>query len=327
MVGVLLTILKILGIIILSIIGLVLLILALVLFVPIRYNAYGKYDKDILVSARVTWLLHFVSVSVKYTKELNLVVKILGIKIIGGKEKKPKKAKKAKASKKSEKLEADKKEEVVVPSESAKEIKDGVHNPIEKEDEPSQKDVRETKDETGNSADKRKKEKTSSSDSLKLGKEEKDDKLSLKERILKFRDDLVGAYQNIKKKILDTSKSVHDKVTYVCEMLKDEANRKSIGYLWNVLCKIIKHIWPRKHSIDVVYGNTNPALLADIVGYAASARAVTGINLNVVPVFDENVIKAEIKFKGHLRLIYILVLLIKVYANKNIRKFLKNFTS
>ena len=71
MLQVLLLILKIIGIALLAIIGLILLIILLILFVPVRYRLDGtvpetELDQGFDVekingSAKVTWLLHFVS--------------------------------------------------------------------------------------------------------------------------------------------------------------------------------------------------------------------------------------------------------------------------
>lgn len=86
--GILLTILKIIGITLLVILLLILLILLLVLLVPIRYSASGgKEESDFEVTARVTWLLHLISVQVGYRnrgedKELTKDVRVLGISLL-----------------------------------------------------------------------------------------------------------------------------------------------------------------------------------------------------------------------------------------------------
>ncbi len=90
--GILLTILKIIGIILLVILLLVLLIILLVLLVPIRYSASGgKTECDFEVTARVTWLLHLISVRVGYRnsgedKGLTKDIRVLGISLSGKKD-------------------------------------------------------------------------------------------------------------------------------------------------------------------------------------------------------------------------------------------------
>ena len=81
MISVLLTLLKILGIAILVILGIVLVLLLIVLFVPVRYRIKGYYKEDFVCHLRATWLLHLVSVSVDFEKELITSIKILGMDI------------------------------------------------------------------------------------------------------------------------------------------------------------------------------------------------------------------------------------------------------
>ena len=66
MLHVVLLILKIIGIILAALLGLLLLILLLLLFVPIRYKGRLQKEKELLVRAKVTWLLHMVSVPVVF---------------------------------------------------------------------------------------------------------------------------------------------------------------------------------------------------------------------------------------------------------------------
>ena len=80
--GVLLMILKILGIVLLCIIALALFVVIIVLFVPIRYKADGYYkDSDYNVKAKASWLLHIVSVSFDLKASKEPVIKVFGIKL------------------------------------------------------------------------------------------------------------------------------------------------------------------------------------------------------------------------------------------------------
>ena len=57
MISVILTILKILGLILLILLGILILVVCLVLFIPVRYRIEGDYQSSkATVSSRVTWL-------------------------------------------------------------------------------------------------------------------------------------------------------------------------------------------------------------------------------------------------------------------------------
>ncbi|MBP5623496.1 MAG: hypothetical protein J6X36_01350 [Lachnospiraceae bacterium] len=86
--AILLTILKVTGIVLLCIIGLLLFVLLIVLFVPIRYKADGFYkDSDYNVKAKASWLLHVVTVSFDLKASKEPVIKVFGIKLKGKKKK------------------------------------------------------------------------------------------------------------------------------------------------------------------------------------------------------------------------------------------------
>ncbi len=83
MLHILLTILKVIGIIILVLISLVILIIAAILFVPIRYSIDAVYDrkvKNLDFKIKITYLLHLISVKYIYKDDDGLSIKIFGIK-------------------------------------------------------------------------------------------------------------------------------------------------------------------------------------------------------------------------------------------------------
>lgn len=82
MLGILLSILKIFGIIILSIIGFLILIILVVLFVPIRYRAKGSYKDNVFnAKAVVSYILHIFTAVVLFDSKLDYYIRLFGIKI------------------------------------------------------------------------------------------------------------------------------------------------------------------------------------------------------------------------------------------------------
>ena len=88
MLGIILFILKVLGIIVLCALGLVFLILLLVLFAPIRYSSEGsKYADNLNVKALVTYLNPIIRVKISYPDKTIVKVRILGITVFPAKSK------------------------------------------------------------------------------------------------------------------------------------------------------------------------------------------------------------------------------------------------
>ena len=82
-------ILKIIGILLLAVVGLIFAVMLLVLLVPVRYRLKASVlEKNPDVDVRITWLLHLLSVRVRYHPKggpFELAVRILGIRLGGRK--------------------------------------------------------------------------------------------------------------------------------------------------------------------------------------------------------------------------------------------------
>ena len=88
--AILLTILKVIGIILLVILGIVLLLICLVLFVPVRYRICGRFDdEEKRGTATVSWLLHAISVTAGYGAGEGVIkdLRVFGIPVLKLKEK------------------------------------------------------------------------------------------------------------------------------------------------------------------------------------------------------------------------------------------------
>ncbi|MBE5965231.1 MAG: DUF2953 domain-containing protein [Lachnospira sp.] len=301
MLEVILTILKVLGIIILSLLGIIISLLLLVLFVPIRYNIKGEVNEGYMIKAKVTWLLHIVYVGVGANKDDGVlsVIRIFGIKIFPKKEKK-KKGKKEKKKKTVTDETAPIADEMVVEEtvEVAADTKEA--DITVKEEQPPQED-------SGM-------EKESEPKSKKIKKEKK----SIKEKL----NDIKNKFNRIKTKL---TKLVSD-ASYWIEFINDEQTKSCIGFLFSQIKDLLKKLIPKKHSIYLRFGSGDPCSTGQITGYASVAKTVLSLNLDFVPDFENKVIESKFYFKGHLRVISLLIIAIKIYKNKDFRKVLNTLT-
>lgn len=90
--GILLTILKIIGIVLLIIVGLIIFAGVSVLFVPIRYSGRIVGDmenREVKADANVSWFLHFISIKIRFEEnKVKYFLKIFGIKFVDSEKKK-----------------------------------------------------------------------------------------------------------------------------------------------------------------------------------------------------------------------------------------------
>ena len=109
MTAVLLTILKIIGIVLLVILGIILFLLAVLLFVPVRYSVKGTVDNNITAEGKISWLCSIFRYDFTFQEqELNGEVRIFGFR-----------------PKKKERVSEEELEEEAVP-----EVKDGVEEVV-----------------------------------------------------------------------------------------------------------------------------------------------------------------------------------------------------
>lgn len=81
MLQIIVTILKVGGIILGIILAAALILLMLVLFVPIRYELKGKKREELQASGRVSWLFHIITLQVFYEEDMKMVLRIFGVPI------------------------------------------------------------------------------------------------------------------------------------------------------------------------------------------------------------------------------------------------------
>ena len=289
--NILLLILNILGFTILGILGLILLITLVVLFVPVRYRGSGHFSDDPEVTdkigfkARITWLLHFLSITYTYGEEEPLSVKILGFNLMKKKDKKPPKVKKEKKKRKSdEDIPENFDEEPEEPeTEKAEEIKPAPQTvtiedePVPVAPEPESEPEPDTEPEPEPS------KKTTHKDK-KYGKMNK----------------------------------------YV-EIFKTDEFKSAFSLCKDGLISILKSILPRRWNVEASLGFDDPATLGTVLGINGIFYSILHRHLTIIPYWDREIIDISGELKGHITTGKLLFTAIRVYFNKNMRKILKMF--
>ena len=282
--AVLLTVLKIIGLILLGILAFVLALLLVVLFVPIRYKADGFYkDKDYNVNGKAHWLLHAVTVSFDLKASKDPVIKILGIKLKG---------KKKKGS-----------EEKTDEDSSDPETKEASLDDTDEET----KDLKERNDEdtTDKVTD------VSLTDSSERTEENtaksEDEKSSEKKR--KNADD--------KKEF--KSESVYDKIKRYIEIIKSEDFKESFSLVKKQLCRLLKAVLPRKWEINASLGFEDPSLTGYVCALSGAMYMWFRKHIHIVGDFDNEEISADAYFKGRIYIVVLVYVFIRVWFNKKIR--------
>ena len=210
-----LTVLKIIGIVLLWILAIILAILLLILFVPIRYKLDANvpemefeegFDTDkISCSAKITWLLHFISATIAYPDNKEFTVKILGIKIL------PKSEKEDEDITRGEKKRKKKEKDKPLDSDNA-DIQEEKNDVTDAEQAESPDIVPEGKQDLEQD-----KEKVSESDNIDIGYEDEEEKtpieivLQIVEKVQNFLTTPLNVFENIRY----TTSRLYDKIKMI----------------------------------------------------------------------------------------------------------------
>lgn len=298
---ILLCILKIIGIVLLAIVGIVLLILCLLLFVPIRYRVHASFYGKPRVSTHVTYLLRLLHVNFELDgKESELKIKLFGHNISDGKK-------------------TDDKKTADSPGQNDSTVKEE-HDAVK-----AGEAVKSCEADTPTKPKKAIKAEASAGH-----KEQKDLGSSHAEKFPKANkpknsgkpESLHDKKSDKKTEVSDSdSDGIIDKVKSIVSLIKE--NRGVIDFVMRQLKLLFKHIMPGSHTISIKLGLDDPALLGEIVGGIAVFRAMTGIVINITPVWDDKIFEAELDFKGRIILGRVLYIAARVYFNKEVKKIIK----
>ncbi len=363
MISVILTILKILGLILLILLGILILVVCLVLFIPVRYRIEGDYQSSkATVSSRVTWLLHFVSARILMEYEnafsLHIAVRVLGIPIFDNK-------KKAAKKKKKESKEAGYNPEEPSPDGTDTEIQaastdnsDNSGNSESNNEESASwqrsdleelelegTKVRETKGEESEILE----SKILESEILETEIEEAEieeaeieeaeikeveieeskneaDKKSLFEKLYIIFGKFMQFIENIQytfHKLCDTIVKIRDNLNYYLDLLQKQSTTRAIGTCKTQLMRIAKSLSPQKFQVNLHLGFEDPAVLGEILAVWGMLYPFHQGRIDIVPEFGQTILEGDILLKGKISLFVYLKVALILFFDKNIKQLIK----
>ena len=358
--GILLTILKIIGIILLVLLGILILIVAVILLVPIRYQGEGQKEETLSGHLKVTWLLHLLSASASLSSDgMQLSIRIAG-KTIYPKEKKPSKQKASKQKSKetskqnppkqtlpkddAKKVDANdsninkkenlKTEQTGLPEE-VKEVYEPKQPLLESHEESVEKIQSEQLESKAKPQTKQRQEnkefqsqstqKEHSSEKKQTSHPKKDPISLLKEKLAAAKQSLLQKLLSLKKKFLGIKTNLQEtkkKLDYWKNLLLSDPMKEAFSKLVKTAKALLRHILPRRLSGRIHFGFEDPSLTGKILAYLSMIYPFTKDTLVIEPEFEaqELILEGNLSFRGRIRLGYLLYLVLSVVLDKNIRR-------
>ena len=325
-----LTILKIIGIVLLSIIGLLLVIVLALCFVPFRYKINASKDDSLIANVKITYLLHFISLKVIYDKKLTIEARILGIRVY----KKTSEGGHGKDKDEDILEDLDEFEEDSKDKKSSKKADNEIDASEEANDSatilessdsdiPSKGDSNDESNINGSGVDA-----SESSNEYSIDEEISDNKKKsklfrklsrLNQKIAAIPSKLVGICENIEEKI----DGLFDTIAYYECLFSKKGTEYVIQFLKEKIIKLLKHICPRKCKIDFDYSSEDPDKAGKMWEiYGMVMPFLPGKNrINIG--FDEEVLRFKIMVKGRIFLGYVGLIGLQILFNKKVKKFIK----
>ncbi len=334
MLHILLLILKIIGILILCLLGALLLGIACMLFVPVRYRIEavrkeGEGEPPVVLRVKVTWLLHFVNLIVRFDGSLFVRARILFITLF----RLPKKEKNVKESRRA--AESGKKKEKAEKNRT--QMPEG--ELVAAEDNRAQEDVTQTlpcettpqtdtvQAQTTEATENRPDESTEESADTPAGKPSFMDKLRAVREILRgIFAKIKGLFENIQytiQKFCDKIKSASDTIEYYREVIEGEPFRRSFALCKDELLRIFKSLKPQKFQARLVVGMDDPATTGEILAIWGMLYPWIGGHVDVAGDFERKRLEGQALVKGRIRFFTFLRVAVKIYFNRDIRKLYK----
>ena len=103
-------------------------------------------------------------------------------------------------------------------------------------------------------------------------------------------------------------------------ILNEPSTKQAVVFAWGELKHLLKHILPRKMKGYVAYGADNPATTGQVLGILSVLYAKTGYLLEIRPNFEQAEFKCEVEFRGHIQVITLLGIAVKVFLHQELRK-------
>ncbi len=339
MAAVILTILKIIGIILLCILGLALLLILIVLLSPIRYEIRanvrdGGADTSLAdrteAFAKATYLLHLVRVRAEWPvpEDGLFSVHLASFRLFPRQKKTETETEHFAESDAVWKTEAEEETQVTEPADTGEPLPADYEEPATGDPEGWEPitDAPETPmpaDADGESEENRE-EDSAEPDAEETPKK----KIPLSERISAFSErlrDLAQKPQLAAEKIYYTTSGIYDKISMVRVTLENDIFVRAKQLLFNEARRVVRYLLPRKCRVSLVYGTDDPAKTADVIAKVSMLYPIFEDRVSVTPSFEREALYGTALIKGRVRLVVPLYSFLRVYFSKDVKKTVRRF--
>ena len=313
--SILLTLLTIVAFTLLFLLALIVLILLAALLVPIRYDLKLKYKESFWCSLSLSWLLKIVKFEVNYDKELSTGLKIFGITCS-----KNTRSPDEEDEPDEEGFEEDFDEEDNESYEKYFEIED--KNKYEEADKESLSAQEYEDGDSRKRFDKRTEENSIVKDIDEDGENIKKEKNFSEKKRKKKKQSFSGFIKNEYEKIKSKVKVLSEKKR-LNKLFNNKSLRRGISKTWQAVLKLLKLFRTRELSGKIIFGFEDPYTTGQVLSYAALFYSWYKDRIEIIPVFDKEIVDIDIRAKGGVRLMSLVIIATGLWFDKDFKRLYK----
>lgn len=139
------------------------------------------------------------------------------------------------------------------------------------------------------------------------------------EKIKKFIEKVKCTFQTI----CDTIKNIKSEVDFFKKLWEQPEGQAAVSNVLGQVRYLLKKLRPAKIEGNVTFGTGDPATTGQILGAIAAFYGCIPGKLHITPDFEEKIYEGNIHVKGKLRLVHLLVIALKLIADRNFRYVVK----
>ena len=335
--AIILGILKILGIVVLIILGIMLCFLFCVLFGPICYRLEGSYKEQCpYAKGSVSFFGPFLKVTFGYIDKEGLWyrVRLLFFTLFSNdseflEKKQRKQQKKANAQKVRKQQKEEKQRKKKAKIQQREEQKERKRTDTKQQEEKEVKEKLETLekeksnlkcDAVEGKEDNSKMKNTAWEQEKKITKQKKYKKKRNKKTFFQWiREKMTKLLHGFKNKWKRFCK-VKKKIQLLIKLKNAETTKLAYKAVKKECAFVVKHCKPRKVKGEVAFGFKDPCQTGEVLAVCGVLYPLFRDKIQVIPYFEEPLLRAEIALKGHIQIVFIAVAACKIYTNKFIKK-------
>lgn len=301
--SVVLTVLKILGMVLLGILALVLFLLSVLLLVPVRYAVSGSVGDSVKVSGKAGWLLS----AIRYEFSLEDGEVTGGVRIFG-----------FRVRRKAKVTEAELEEDAAEAELAATELGTEDDAPPAKESgstgQVQEQDDLQCNSEQKETGDAREKDSGKASDKNGLRKIK-----SLWQTIKELPEKISRQFRKIRRS-LQNAKSFAERIH---ELFTDELNQYAVKKIWAQCLYLLGHFRFRKMYTDLTFSLSDPAWTGQALGIFSMIPLFYQYEVHLYPDFesDKLYVQGDFEIKGRIRLVHLVVVTIRLLLDQKVRTF------